>query len=418
MSYNNNDAYSRVNDAVYDKNLNNSIAVGGVLEMILNTQIPSRFSTGLFNNTETSQRVQFLDVNLVNNTATNNNSNITGVSGNGFTLECDVILSNFKSWNKVKFEGTGVNNLSITLKDKDNNTLRNIINGENLTEYIIDKTSLKIVVSFTGNCTINNIILGVNTRKYDNNNSIMLPTSQINGLDEWKTGIEEDINNISIATSNLQTGAVTENKIGTGAVTENKIGTGAVTENKIADNSVKTNKINDNAITTPKINNKAVTTAKINDNAVTQTQLANSSVGSENIIDNSIMNSDINSNALIALSKIEKDNITLLGSTTIAGLTVNQYGFNNNNLMLTTAKWRGSFATQTQDTILVNNLLPVASGAVLALWSSSQRSTGDIALANTNSNWLVNNNSKNATFRIYQGTNHTFAWDYFMLSAI
>lgn len=416
MSYDENDAYSRANDPIYDKNLNSSIAVGGVLEMILNTQIPSGFSTGLFNGTETPQRTKFLNVNLVNNTSTNNGDELVGANGNAFTLDCTVFLTNFKSWNKITFEGTGLSNIGLVLKDENNTTIRSITNGEDLTSYIIDKTRLKIVVSFTGACTITNIILGVNTKKYDNNNLINLPSNQIIGLEDWKTGVEEDLETVSIGTSNLQNVSVTNDKIASNAVTSSKISDTNVTTSKLADNSITTPKITDNNITTSKINDKAITTSKINDNAVTNTQLANDSVNSSNIIDGSIVNADINTNALISLSKLEMDNITLISTYARYEYSVFQYGFNNNDLMLTIVKYRDSGSSQTQYIFNESNILPIAPKKVLMLWGQNQRDVIDVAFGNTECNWLVNDNSKNATFRINQGSSHTLSWDFYMIS--
>lgn len=424
MSYDGKDAYSRANDPIYEKNLNSSIAVGGALEMILNTQIPSGFSTGLFNSVETPQRSKFLNVNLVNNTATNNGDEIVGATGNGFTLDCSVFLTNFKSWNKITFEGTGLSNISLVLKDENNTTIRSIINGEDLTSYIIDKTRLKIVVSFTGACTITNIILGVNTKKYDNNDLINLPTQQIIGLEDWKTGVEEDLETVSIGTSNLQNGSVTNDKIASNAVTTAKISDSNVTTSKLADNAVTTPKITDNNITTSKINDKSVTTSKINDNAVTNTQLANNSVNSSNIIDGSIVNADINDNALIALSKIATDNLTLLASgswvdnpiTPLYDFTVKQYMFNNLNVMLTVVTFRGREGTRLDFKESYSNVLPIAPKTVLACWGENKRTTVDSGLVNTNCSWSVNNNSKNVTFMYLQGSIHTLSWDFFMLS--
>lgn len=416
MSYDENDAYSRANDPIYDKNLNSSIAVGGVLEMILNTQIPSGFSTGLFNGTETPQRTKFLNVNLVNNTATNNGDELVGANGNAFTLDCTVFLTNFKSWNKITFEGTGLSNIGLVLKDENNTTIRSITNGEDLTSYIIDKTRLKIVVSFTGACTITNIILGVNTKKYDNNNLINLPSNQIIGLEDWKTGVEEDLETVSIGTSNIQNGSVTNDKIASNAVTTAKISDSNVTTSKLADNAVTTPKITDNNITTSKINDKAITTNKINDNAVTNTQLANDSVTSSKIANDTIVNADINTNALISLSKLEMDNITLISTYTRYEYSVFQYGFNNNDLMLTIVKYRDSGPSQTQYIFNESNILPIAPKKVLILWGQNQRTTIDAALGNTECNWVVTDNSKNATFRINQGSSHTLSWDFYMIS--
>ncbi|MEA4956859.1 hypothetical protein SDC9_07404 [bioreactor metagenome] len=415
MSYNENDAYSRANDPIYDKNLNSSIAVGGVLEMILNTQIPSGFSTGLFNGTETPQRTKFLNVNLVNNTSTNNGDELVGANGNAFTLDCTVFLTNFKSWNKITLEGTGLSNIGLVLKDENNTTIRSITNGEDLTSYIIDKTRLKIVVSFTGACTITNIILGVNTKKYDDNNLINLPSNQIIGLDDWKTQIETDLENVSIGTSNLETGSVTNDKIASNAVTTAKISDSNVTTSKLADNSITTSKITDNSITTSKINDKAITTSKINDNAVTNTQLANDSVTSSKIANDTIVNADINTNALISLSKIAKDNLTLVASQTGDIFTIQQYMFSNNNLMLTIVKERVDYSN-IQGTETYNNFLPIAPKTVIALWSANARTGVDSAWANTNANWSVSNNSTNITLRTYQGTPGPLLWDFFMLS--
>lgn len=415
MSYDENDAYSRANDPIYDKNLNSSIAVGGVLEMILNTQIPSGFSTGLFNGTETPQRTKFLNVNLVNNTATNNGDELVGANGNAFTLDCTVFLTNFRSWNKITFEGTGLSNIGLVLKDENNTTIRSITNGEDLTSYIIDKTRLKILVNFTGDCTITNIILGVNTKKYDNNNLINLPSNQIIGLEDWKTGVEEDLETVSIGTSNLQNGSVTNDKIASNAVTSSKINDGSIVTSKLADNSITTPKITDNNITTSKINDKAITTSKINDNAVTNTQLANDSVGSSNIINNSIMDADINTNALISLSKIAKDNLTLVASKTEDIFTIQQYMFSNNNLMLTIVKERVEYSN-IRGIETYNNFLPIAPKTVIALWSANARIGVDSAWANTNANWSVSNNSTNITLRTYQGTAGPLLWDFFMLS--
>ncbi|BBL62441.1 hypothetical protein [Methanobrevibacter arboriphilus] len=424
MVYDENDAYSRANDPIYDKNLNSSIAVGGVLEMILNTQIPSGFSTGLFNGTETPQRTKFLNVNLVNNTATNNGDELVGANGNAFTLDCTVFLTNFKSWNKITFEGTGLSNIGLVLKDENNTTIRSITNGEDLTSYIIDKTRLKIVVSFTGACTITNIILGVNTKKYDNNNLINLPTQQIIGLEDWKTGVEEDLETVSIGTSNIQNGSVTNDKIASNAVTTAKISDSNVTTSKLADNAVTTPKITDNNITTSKINDKSVTTSKINDNAVTNTQLANNSVNSSNIIDGSIVNADINDNALIALSKIATDNLTLVGSGSwvdnpthpMGDFTVKQYMFNNLNVMLTVVTFRGREPTQLDFKESYSNVLPIAPKTVLACWGENKRGTVDSGLVDTNCSWSVYKGSKNVTFIYYQGSLRILSWDFFMLS--
>lgn len=347
MAYDNKNPYQRVNDGVYDSYLNSAIMLPTMFNMVGQVNVPSQFANNVFNSTETVQKALFLDIALINNTTTNNGNTLVGVNGNSFTLNSKVVLSLFKNWNKIQFEGTNVNNLTITLKDNNNTTIRTINNGEDLTNYNITDDEIKIAVNFTGSCTITNIKLQVNTRKLDNNSGVELSSSQISGLSYWQSQIEEDIENIV----------------------------------------VNTNSIGDNAVTTSKIAN------------------------------GTIIDEDISSSANINLSKIADDNIQTLASNKPYDIfTVNQYGFKNTNFMLTVLKWRSLSASKLQATILIDNLLPLAPKYVIALWSENRRSTSDLALTNTNANWYVDNNSKDASFRIYQGSNHTFSWDFFMIS--
>ncbi|WP_225369857.1 hypothetical protein [Methanobrevibacter arboriphilus] len=343
MAYDNKNPYQRVNDGVYDSYLNSAIMLPTMFNMVGQVNIPSQFENNVFNNTETVQKALFLDITLVNNTTINNGNTLVGVNDNSFTLNTKVVLSLFKNWNKIQFEGTNVNNLTITLKDNNNTTIRTINNGEDLTNYNITDDEIKIAVTFTGSCTITNIKLQVNTRKLDNNSGVELSSSQISGLSHWQSQIEEDIENIV----------------------------------------VNTNSIGDNSVTTSKIAN------------------------------GTIIDEDISSSANINLSKIADDNIQTLASKKDDILTVNQYGFKNTNLMLTVLKWRSISVSQLQNSFTIVNVLPIAPKNVIGLWSENARQTSDRALINTGANWYVSNNNKDVSFRIYQDSIHTFAWDFF-----
>lgn len=241
MAYDNKNPYQRVNDGVYDSYLNSAIMLPTMFNMVGQVNIPSQFENNVFNNTETVQKALFLDITLVNNTTINNGNTLVGVNDNSFTLNTKVVLSLFKNWNKIQFEGTNVNNLTITLKDNNNTTIRTINNGEDLTNYNITDDEIKIAVTFTGSCTITNIKLQVNTRKLDNNSGVELSSSQISGLSHWQSQIEEDIENIVVNTNSIGDNSVTTSKIANGTIIDEDISSSAnINLSKIADDNIQT----------------------------------------------------------------------------------------------------------------------------------------------------------------------------------
>lgn len=79
----------------------------------------------------------------------------------------------------------------------------------------------------------------------------------------------------TVASGDIDSGAVTAVKIGTSAVTASKIDTGAVTAAKIGTSAVTASKISTSAVTASKISTSAVTTDKIATSAVTNVKVSN-----------------------------------------------------------------------------------------------------------------------------------------------
>ncbi len=125
--------------------------------------------------------------------------------------------------------------------------------------------------------------------------------------------------NLSIATSEIETDAVTNPKIATdavdtaqiadAAVTTDKIDSGAVTEAKIASDAVTTVKISDANVTEAKLATDAVTTIKIANANVTTDKLAASAVTTAKIADANVTNAKLSSNAVTTV-KISDANVT------------------------------------------------------------------------------------------------------------
>jgi hypothetical protein len=151
------------------------------------------------------------------------------------------------------------------------------------------------------------------------NNAVTTAKIPDNGITMAKLASGTLPTDITIAASNIGTGAITSDKLATDAVTTDEIENTAVTGPKLASNAVTTAKILDGNVTTAKIPDGAITSAKILDGAISSTDigaggvgttnLANNAVTSAKIADNTIQTDDIKdgqiTNAKIAANSIE-----------------------------------------------------------------------------------------------------------------
>ena len=117
---------------------------------------------------------------------------------------------------------------------------------------------------------------------------------------------EEKISDRSITTDKILDGAITEEKLGNGSVTEEKIGDLAVTSAKIANESVTEEKISLDSVSTEKIKNAAVTEEKIEDGAVTEQKIAEDAITEEKISDGAVTSVKLASGAVTQTKILDK----------------------------------------------------------------------------------------------------------------
>lgn len=103
---------------------------------------------------------------------------------------------------------------------------------------------------------------------------------------------------ITVLTSNLDNGAVTEPKIATGAVTSSKIATGGVTSTQLGTNSVTTVKIADGAVTGSKIADGAVIASKIPDGSIAASKLVAETITGDKIASGAVNTVELANNAV------------------------------------------------------------------------------------------------------------------------
>ncbi len=103
---------------------------------------------------------------------------------------------------------------------------------------------------------------------------------------------------LAVSTTKIVTGTITAPKLGSSSVITAKLGVGVVTTSKIANSAVTAGKIAANAITSAKINANAVTNAKILAGAVGSAQLAANAVTSAKILAGAVGPSALAANAV------------------------------------------------------------------------------------------------------------------------
>lgn len=183
MSFDRDDPWQMSKDGVYVEQLNSSSLLSGMFNIVGVVDLPQNYRNKIFDNTETSKRARFMKVALVNLTGTNNGNTLVLNSGDSFTLDCTIFLALFNNLQRFKIDST-IDNFSIAVFDKDNNKIRDISNGEDLTNYNITDDEFKIKVMANASTTIDNIHFEVFTKKSNNDSKVTIAQEQILGLKE------------------------------------------------------------------------------------------------------------------------------------------------------------------------------------------------------------------------------------------
>ena len=132
------------------------------------------------------------------------------------------------------------------------------------------------------------------------NNAVITAKIPDNGITMAKLAGGTLPTDITIADSNIGTGAITSTKLATDSVTTVKILNSNVTADKLATNAVTTAKILDGNVTTAKIPDGAITSAKILDGAISSTDIGAGGVGTTNLANNAVTSAKIATNTIEA----------------------------------------------------------------------------------------------------------------------
>jgi len=131
----------------------------------------------------------------------------------------------------------------------------------------------------------------------------------------------------SIATANIQDGAVTAPKLASNSVTNDKMADNAVNTSELVDGAVTTVKIGNLQVTEAKINNEAVTTNKIANLAVTGAKIASGTISNDKLVAGTLNLSNLNTTGGFTSSGSNRfmkvDSSGTLSATAITDITEN-----------------------------------------------------------------------------------------------
>jgi hypothetical protein len=206
----------------------------------------------------------------------------------------------------------------------------------------------------------------------------------------------------AVVTAKLADSAVASNKLAASAVVTSKLNAGAVTGAKISDAAVASNKLGSSSVVTSKINAGAVTGAKISDAAVASNKLAASAVVTSKINAGAVTGAKI-SNSAVTSVKLGASCVT--SAKVVAGTLLGNQLSKNITIRNTLTVSQDLIVTATKLSMLITDLSvsdafirtaanassasPVDGG--LEVWRGSEavKSTARLAWKETSTAWFA-----------------------------
>ncbi len=192
MTFDTKNPYPREGEGAYIEYTSSAMLLASMFESIGAVNIPSNFQNSAFNGSETPQKAKFMDISLINLTGINEGDKIVLDAGDSFTLDCIIYLALYNNFKLFKIDSTN-NDFSISIYDKYDTKIKDILNNEDLKNYNIAHTEFKIKITANSSTIITNIHFEISTKTPDEDSKVKIFLERLEGLDQWKTDLISDV---------------------------------------------------------------------------------------------------------------------------------------------------------------------------------------------------------------------------------